>query len=274
MNETDRRVKRTRKLLQEAFMALMAEKSFQSISVQDIAERADVNRATFYTHFVDKYALLDYTVSDWFRQTLTSRVSVTSPFNQANLHLLVVAVLEHFAAFHSHCMPSDRDLGPLIEARVQQDLEAFLREWLDRAGMDRRVSRETIAQVLSWAIFGVGIAWSRGPRDVSADDTAREILTFLNGGMRVDEFDEWHAPTPTLPARGEGEGLARSVHSPQTGLPPWTGGLRGALASRQLDNSSLFGGEVGGVADGDDVAGEHRPGEGLAVVGDGFAEVL
>ena len=52
----DPRVKRTRKLLQQAFLELFQEKGFASISIQDITERATVNRATFYAHFPDKYA--------------------------------------------------------------------------------------------------------------------------------------------------------------------------------------------------------------------------
>src|SRR5207245_2778046 len=55
----DPRVKRTRKLLQQAFIELFQEKGFAAISIQDITERATVNRATFYAHFPDKYALLD-----------------------------------------------------------------------------------------------------------------------------------------------------------------------------------------------------------------------
>jgi hypothetical protein len=59
MNEADPRVKRTRKLLRDAFVALLAERRFHRISVQDIAERATVNRASFYAPFVDKCELLD-----------------------------------------------------------------------------------------------------------------------------------------------------------------------------------------------------------------------
>jgi AcrR family transcriptional regulator len=121
LNETDRRVKRTRKLLQDAFLASIAEKSFQAISVQDIAERADVNRATFYAHFPDKYALLDYVVGDWIRQALARRVSTDSPFTLGSLHGLIVTVLEAFGEFHGHCKPSGRDLSPLIQARVQEE---------------------------------------------------------------------------------------------------------------------------------------------------------
>lgn len=60
INLSDPRVKRTRQALLQAFVALLEEKqNFHSISVQDIAERATVNRATFYDHFEDKYALLE-----------------------------------------------------------------------------------------------------------------------------------------------------------------------------------------------------------------------
>jgi AcrR family transcriptional regulator len=186
LNETDRRVKRTRKLLQDAFLALIAEKSFQAISVQDIAERADVNRATFYAHFPDKYALLDYVVGDWIRQALARRVSTDSPFTLGSLHGLIVTVLEAFGEFHGHCKPSGRDLSPLIQARVQEELAAFLADWLERAmpaETEARVSRETAATVLSWAILGAGVAWSAGDRKLSADDMAREVLALLSGGV-------------------------------------------------------------------------------------------
>lgn len=53
----DPRVKRTRKLLQQAFLELFQEKGFAAISIQDITERATANRATFYAHFQDNYAL-------------------------------------------------------------------------------------------------------------------------------------------------------------------------------------------------------------------------
>ena len=54
----DRRTRRTRQLLRDAFMALLKEKRYEDISVQDIIERADVARSTFYVHYVDKEDLL------------------------------------------------------------------------------------------------------------------------------------------------------------------------------------------------------------------------
>ncbi|MFI6604720.1 TetR/AcrR family transcriptional regulator [Nonomuraea sp. NPDC050536] len=54
----DRRVRRTRRILRDAFTALVLEKGYDRITVQDILDRADVGRSTFYAHFRDKDALL------------------------------------------------------------------------------------------------------------------------------------------------------------------------------------------------------------------------
>ncbi len=54
----DRRINRTRKLMQEALMALIVEKGYEAITVQDILDRADVGRSTFYAHYRDKDELL------------------------------------------------------------------------------------------------------------------------------------------------------------------------------------------------------------------------
>jgi AcrR family transcriptional regulator len=55
---TDRRVQRTRRLLHKALMCLILEKKYESITVQEILDRADVGRSTFYMHFQDKDELL------------------------------------------------------------------------------------------------------------------------------------------------------------------------------------------------------------------------
>lgn len=54
----DRRVGRTRLLLQEALLDLMVEKGYESVTVQDIIDRANVGRSTFYAHYADKRQLL------------------------------------------------------------------------------------------------------------------------------------------------------------------------------------------------------------------------
>ncbi len=54
----DRRTRKTREQLRSALLALLKEKRYEDISVQDIIERADVARSTFYVHYMDKDDLL------------------------------------------------------------------------------------------------------------------------------------------------------------------------------------------------------------------------
>lgn len=58
LEKEDRRTRRTRQLLRDAVLELLKEKRFEDISVQDIIERADVARSTFYVHYADKDDLL------------------------------------------------------------------------------------------------------------------------------------------------------------------------------------------------------------------------
>jgi AcrR family transcriptional regulator len=217
MNEADPRVKRTRKLLQDAFMALLGEKSFHAISVQDIAERATLNRATFYAHFEDKYALMDYMVRDLFRGALGQRLPAGAPFTLANLHLLVVTACEFLGQFHGHCTPGDREVDPRLEEKVQQEVYTFLLSWPGQAqagGASSGAQRETAAMVLSWAIFGAGIAWSRSERTLTADEWARQVVAVVVGGIAQDAGVSALTPQPepsrnAMPARGHVTGRQR-----------------------------------------------------------------
>lgn len=57
--KTDRRSQKTRKAICDAFSELLAEKELHKITVQEIADKADVNRVTFYKHYLDVYDLYD-----------------------------------------------------------------------------------------------------------------------------------------------------------------------------------------------------------------------
>src|SRR5580692_2291696 len=69
----DPRIRRTRQLLQEALQTLLRSSKFEDISVQDITEAATVNRATFYDHYTDKFALLDALAAGGFHKLLHER---------------------------------------------------------------------------------------------------------------------------------------------------------------------------------------------------------
>src|SRR4030095_3886038 len=64
--KTDARVRRTRDALGDALITLMQKKPFDTITVQDVLDRAHVSRSTFYTHYTDKDDLLMSDAEEFF----------------------------------------------------------------------------------------------------------------------------------------------------------------------------------------------------------------
>lgn len=73
-NKTDRRIQRTRQALHDALLELIKEKGYDDISTEEITERANVARATFYLHYKDKEDLL----LEQFNEMANERVQVFS----------------------------------------------------------------------------------------------------------------------------------------------------------------------------------------------------
>ena len=94
----DLRVRRTRKLLREAVIALSREKGFEQVTVSDITERAMVNRATFYRHYQDKYDLVETCV----RELLDNLPLPQLEGKQVPLRVLVAIVTTLFAHISEH----------------------------------------------------------------------------------------------------------------------------------------------------------------------------
>jgi AcrR family transcriptional regulator len=154
----DPRVRRTRGLILQSFSDLLASKSFDSISVQDVTEKAQINRATFYKHYVDKYALLDEWVQQQFRLEIESRVLNACHYTPENLRTLILTVCEFISKVRSDCAQSQRQFEPLIEHRVKNQIYELLSVWLGK--MNSPVSTEIPATVATWAIYGLASHYS------------------------------------------------------------------------------------------------------------------
>lgn len=66
-SRSDRRVRRTKKLLKDSLASLLMEKDINEISVKEIVDLADINRGTFYLHYRDIYHMLDQIENDMIR---------------------------------------------------------------------------------------------------------------------------------------------------------------------------------------------------------------
>jgi len=182
----DPRVRRTRQLLQQALIELMAEKSFQALTVQDIAERATVNRVTFYAHFEDKHALLEYTVREMIKQELHKRVPEDAPFNWENVARLIQTVCEFVGEMDHRCPPPHGQLEPLMEKQIKAEVYETLRRWLEglpRSKVKSQPTPDQIAMVTSWAIYGAAVQRSQRDRQEPISDFVQQVLPLIVAGL-------------------------------------------------------------------------------------------
>jgi len=180
----DPRVRRTRGLILQAFSDLLSAESFDSISVQDVAEKAQINRATFYKHYVDKYALLDEWVQQQFRLEIESRVLNACHYTPDNLRILILTVCEFISKIHTDCAQSQRQFEPLIEHRVKTQIYELLTVWLGK--MNAPLSTEIPATVASWAIYGLASHWSHTKKRPALDEFVDEALPLV--AVNLEQF--------------------------------------------------------------------------------------
>ncbi len=186
----DPRVLRTRQLLLQAFSDLFTEKGFHAMTVQDITERARVNRGTFYSHFEDKYAILECWLREQFQQRVASTVLISGPWNLGTFRMLIQSVVEWFTQLHPLTRSADRALIPLVVTTLQEALFELLLQGFKTvviARHDQQVDLETVALVTSWAIFGTGFQcfrqWDEQMMHLSTEELANQATHVLMNGL-------------------------------------------------------------------------------------------
>ncbi|GHO97281.1 TetR/AcrR family transcriptional regulator [Reticulibacter mediterranei] len=180
----DRRIQRTRQLLKRASIEIMQKKGVPATSIQEITERANVNRGTFYDHFADKYALLETLIRDEFHH-LVCVLPPVSYWNSSVLQHLIQLVLENFRDVQRRCRPLG-DIDPLTQRIIQEELAVLLLAWLTekrKKGVQDTVSLQTAAGTMSWAILGAALQWSLEPGSMASEQMAHGIVLLLLHGV-------------------------------------------------------------------------------------------
>ena len=176
----DPRVTRTRELIEQSFYELLMEKSLHTLTIGEIAKRARINRATFYAHFEDKYALYRHLVRTTYEQILRENLPAQCEEPALELRALVRSTCLFFEQLNAACPPPDRQTRPLVEVQVQTQLKEYLQLWLQKYAdhVDALVAPiDVTAEMVSWAIFGAGLDWEGGRQSVEA--LAKDIYALV-----------------------------------------------------------------------------------------------
>ncbi|MBQ9079679.1 MAG: TetR/AcrR family transcriptional regulator [Clostridia bacterium] len=180
---TDRRVKYTKKVLGEALIKFLNEKPIARITVKEICEEADINRATFYAHYTDQFDQLKKIEAEFIEGINSFLVSylLTSPQTEIGV---VVGIFEYVKQNKQLCRAL---LGRNGDIEFQEDLirvisGCVLSEWQGRLNVDRRIA-EYMMYILATGCIGVGTLWLEDDCSMAPEQLATLVVQLANNGI-------------------------------------------------------------------------------------------
>ena len=168
---TDPRVLRSRQMLMEALLRLLNRKEFDDISIQEIADEATLNRATFYLHYPDKNALLQAMTAARFHDLIARRGLSFTDCDGA-LRAIALGVCDYLAE-NTSC-PSQLAKMPL-EGSIIPAVEGMFEEGAKHHTVPPGTDSKLLSTTAAWAIFGAARRWHQTPDRIPAEEMAAKI---------------------------------------------------------------------------------------------------
>ena len=133
----DLRIEKTRKALKHAFLELLEKKSFENITVAELCDLAEVRRATFYTHFPDKYSFLSFYIHEMRNEFISrfesrtadsSAEEKTGSYYRNLFHEMILFFKQHPSVI-AHLQKSQMlpTLSWLFTEEIQRDIYQHIR---------------------------------------------------------------------------------------------------------------------------------------------------
>jgi AcrR family transcriptional regulator len=183
---SDRRVLRTRRMLRDALIALLGERGWDRVSVQNVCDRADVGRSTFYTHFVDKEDLLVGGLDDLRKMLGTQRPTPTGA-GAGGLGFvpgLIEHVHQHQRLFRALI---GKHSGYVVQKRFRQLLVSLVKD--DLAGRGPRIpDADAVAHYIAGACLELLSWWLDGRNTlgpVEIEDLFRRLTSPVLAAARA-----------------------------------------------------------------------------------------
>lgn len=197
----DPRVVRTHNLLRKALIDLMEEREFEQITVQDIADKATVKRATFYLHFEDKQALLVQCIDELLQELHLQVTISSSEFDEATIlsgepHPIFIRLFHHIAAhfnFYKAMLVTNR--VPYFASGFLAVIHEFISTGINQTEPDDRnltARREIVVKYVESAFMEVIIWWLEQNMPYSEEEMAAQLMNLSIRGPYV------HPPVRTV----------------------------------------------------------------------------
>jgi AcrR family transcriptional regulator len=190
-----RRVARTKRAIEDAFVQLVLERGYDRVTVEDITDRADLARATFYAHYPNKEAV-QYSVFNRLTEDLVQRIADQGgPSNVVHRDAIQAAYKQaaDMPDLYRACL-SDAQTRQAHLSTLSRYAEENFRDRLTALGKQPRVPVPVMARAFVGAHVAILEAWLAGELDGDVEELASVALDLLiygaawAHGFRLDEL--------------------------------------------------------------------------------------
>lgn len=171
----DRRVEKSKKAITDALIKLMTEKDFEKITINEIADLANVNRGTVYFHFTDKYDLLNYCIEIHLNELVESchlGVDVDN-FSSKDSLLRTFQYLEQNIFFYSNML--NNKSFPAFRDRLMSVALKSIHDTIDMTGDNSTMNKEILVQFVASASVGLMEWWITNSMPYSAEEMVNQM---------------------------------------------------------------------------------------------------
>ncbi|NIK69952.1 TetR/AcrR family transcriptional regulator [Paenibacillus sp. BK720] len=181
MAKIDRRIAKTRESLKKAVIELMADKSFDEITIQDIADQANLNRGTIYSHYQDKYDLLDKMIESHMDE-LSEMDEWACKLDWTNALVPFFEYFEKNFLFFSTMLASKG--APSFRTRLLEYIMKGFKGEIDReSGRNQDLSEDVMLQFTGTAYVGVIEWWIRNEMPYPPQSMAKQVGALLERSL-------------------------------------------------------------------------------------------
>lgn len=184
---TDRRIQKTRRLLKDALISLVLEKGFEAVTIQEILDRANVGRSTFYMHFENKQALLHNCFdefNEFFEKYSPGGSNAGNP-DKNNFILDLFRLVEQKGRLCKALLGKDDMM--MFFGPVHEYIFAYIDEYVRKLLPDKRqapLQLDMLANYIASALIGTLRWWVCNDMPCSAEEAGEYFKRFASQDIR------------------------------------------------------------------------------------------
>ncbi|MFW2491655.1 TetR/AcrR family transcriptional regulator [Clostridium chromiireducens] len=173
---------------------MLQKKGFDAITIKDIAQEASINRATFYAHYEDKYALLEEIIEQAFYRMFPKQVMHAKKFTDEICNQLILMTYNYIVAFYKTCRMDSKSIATIVDEKIKNMLKQMIESIFlkgDTLSTKDNLNIKVISAMTCSAIYSGAYSWFKDGKNDKPDLLVDIVRPYVMNGLDMyRSYDE------------------------------------------------------------------------------------